>query len=66
MIDVASDAQAAADRYREQARRTTGTIRSANLAMAAWWDDRALRLRVADKVRRLLDLDLDLDPASAR
>ena len=58
MTDTASDAHATAEKYREQAKRTTGTIRSANLVMAEWWDDRALRLRVADKVRRLLDSDL--------
>jgi len=55
---TATDAHATAERYREQAKRTTGTIRSANLLMAAWWDDRALNLRVADKVRRFLDSDL--------
>jgi len=62
MPDTANDAHATAERYREQAKRTTGTIRSANLVMAQWWDDRALKLRVADKVRRLLDSGL----ASAR
>lgn len=58
MTGIANDAQATAEKYRAQAKRTTGTIRSANLVMAQWWDDRALQLRVADKVRRLLDADL--------
>jgi len=55
MTDAANDAHAAALKYREQAKRTTGAIRSANLVMAEWWEDRALRLMVTDKVRRLLD-----------
>ena len=58
MTDAANHAHATAERYREQARRTTGAIRSANLVMAEWWDDRALKLGVADRVSRLLDADL--------